>query len=144
MCCLFFSDVTSGLSFNDSNTTALLVWFGFLYLLLWAGEDAAGIGAMEIFLLGGGQSQAVLENGDRWEMRRVASASPCFQCSAAEMLGNTQGNISCYGISELHCSSSCHKGSSSNKCEEFVCPGAAALCSLLRVVLRAAWGGTCL
>lgn len=79
-------------------------------------------------------------NGDRWEMRRVASATPRFQCSAAEMLGDTQGNISCYGISELHCSFSCYKGSSSNK---FVCPGAAALCSLLRVLLRAAWGGTC-
>lgn len=42
----------------------LLVWFGFSYLLLWAEEDAADVRTMEVFLLGGGQSQAVLE--EKW------------------------------------------------------------------------------
>lgn len=64
VCCWFFSDVTPGLSFNGSNMTVTvsLIWFS--YLLLWAGEDAADVRTMEVFLLGGGQSQAVLE--EKW------------------------------------------------------------------------------
>lgn len=70
MCYLFVSDVTSELSFNGSNVTVtLLVWFGFLYPLLWAGEDATDVRTMEVFLLGGGQSQAVLEE----EWRQVGN-----------------------------------------------------------------------
>lgn len=92
VCYLFVSDVTSELSFNGSNVTVtLLVWFGFLYPLL--GKMPQMWGPWKFFCWEEANPRLCWRrNGGRWEMRRVVSASPCFQSSAAETLGNTQGN----------------------------------------------------
>lgn len=69
-------------------------------------------------------------NGGRWEMRGVLSGSLYLQCSAAEMVGNTQGNSrSCLMWSLSLIVHPRAEVSSLDKRKGFVCPGAAGLFS---------------
>lgn len=140
VCYLFFSDVTSGLSFNGSNmTTTLLVWFGVLYLLLWAGEDAADVRTVEVFLLGGGQSQALLEAGGEWgEWSQHPHVSSALQLRCWEIQGKSRSHVtwSLSFIVHPHATKCLPWTSVKSLCVQELL-----LCSA-QELLRTIWGGT--
>lgn len=139
VCCWFFSDVTPGLSFNGSNMTVTvsLIWFS--YLLLWAGEDAADVRTMEVFLLGGGQSQAVLE--EKW--RQVGNEESGLSIPMCPVLCSWDAGKPRAMVNLMVCDlwawlSKCELPWASVKS---LCVQELLLCSV-QMLLRATWGGS--